>query len=297
MMRSFVSPFAATAALAITILSFNGAGAQTAAEPPVVCAPLTDAAPAKLIESCTALIDNPATPDADRLDATITRAVALYSGGQAAKAMAEIDAVIARDPNRARAFRARGEMLRQSGKTEAAFQALNEAIRLEPENANGYANRGNAFNNAGKYDRAIEDYNEALRLKPDFAQAFSDRGAAWYFKGEYQKAIADYDSSDPSQSEQRADLRQPRRGLQEDRPHRSRAAGLHVGDPDRSVAAGILRQSRARPRRQRRLRRRDRRLRRGDQDPAASRNSWPTAATPIRRARTMTAPLPIMTRR
>ncbi|MGH6750662.1 MAG: tetratricopeptide repeat protein, partial [Bradyrhizobium sp.] len=172
-MRSLVPPLAASAALAITILSFNGASAQTAAEPPVICAPLTDAAPAKLIESCTALIDNPATIEADRLDATITRAAALHASGQTAKALAEIDVVIAKDPNRARAFRARGQILRQTGKMEAAFQALNEAIRLEPDNANGYASRGNGFNNAGKYDRAIEDYNEALRLKPDFAQAYS----------------------------------------------------------------------------------------------------------------------------
>jgi tetratricopeptide (TPR) repeat protein len=193
-MRSIISPFAASAAVALAILTSTGASAETPAEPPI-CAALSAAEPAKLIELCTALIDNPATPDGDRLDATITRAAALHNSGQTGKALAEIDAVVARDPNRARAFRARGEILRQSGKMEAAFEALNQAIRLEPDNANGYSNRGNAFNNAKKYDRAIEDYNEALRLKPDFAQAFSDRGAAWYFKGDYQKAIADYDEA------------------------------------------------------------------------------------------------------
>ncbi len=88
------------------------ASAETAAEPPVICAALTVAPPAKLIESCTAVIDNAATPDADRLDAMITRAAALLSSGQTDKALAEIDAVIAKDPQRARAFRARGEFLR-----------------------------------------------------------------------------------------------------------------------------------------------------------------------------------------
>jgi hypothetical protein len=76
-MRSFVSPFAASAAFAIIALSFTAASAEPAAEPPVICAALTDAAPAKLIASCTALIDNPATADSDRLDARITRAGAL----------------------------------------------------------------------------------------------------------------------------------------------------------------------------------------------------------------------------
>jgi hypothetical protein len=93
-MRSFVSPFAASAVLAIAILSSNGASAQAAAEP-VICAPLTDAAPALLSQSCTALIDNPATADATRLDAMIT---ALPPGsGRTDSALAEI-AVIAGIP-------------------------------------------------------------------------------------------------------------------------------------------------------------------------------------------------------
>jgi len=117
-MRSSISRFAASAAFAITMLVSAGARADAAAEPPVTCAALTVAAPAQLIESCTVLIDNPATPDADRLDAMITRAVARHGNGESDKALAEIEAVIAKDPNRARAFRARGEILRQTGQRE-----------------------------------------------------------------------------------------------------------------------------------------------------------------------------------
>ncbi len=194
-MRSTILPFAATAVLAITALSSATARAESAAEPPVICAEHTVAVPAKLIESCNALIDDPQTSAGDRIDAMLTRAATWQADGQTAKALADVDAVLAIDPNRARGFRIRGEIFRQNGKTEAAFQALNQAIKLEPDNADGYDNRGNVFNNTGKYDRAIEDYNEALRLKPDFAQAFSDRGAAWYFKGDFQRAIADYDQA------------------------------------------------------------------------------------------------------
>ena len=81
-MRSFVFVLAATAVLATAGLDSTSAVAETAAEPPVVCVALSVAAPAKLIESCTALIDNPATSDADRLDAMITRAVARHNSGQ-----------------------------------------------------------------------------------------------------------------------------------------------------------------------------------------------------------------------
>jgi tetratricopeptide (TPR) repeat protein len=157
-MRSLVSPVAAGAVFAAVVFSFLPASAQPTLEP-VVCAPLTVAPPARIIESCTAVIDNPATAEGDRLDAMITRAAALHGKGETAKALEEIDAVVAKDPNRARAFRARGEILRTSGKIEEALEAMNQAIRLDPDNANGYANRGNAFNNAKKYDRAIEDYN------------------------------------------------------------------------------------------------------------------------------------------
>src|SRR5258708_5284042 len=114
-MRSLVWPIAASAVLAVAVLIPLSASAETAPPPPVACAALTIATPADLIESCTALIENPATPDADRLDAMITRAVALHNGGQTDKALAETGTVLSRDPLRARAFRARGEILRQLG--------------------------------------------------------------------------------------------------------------------------------------------------------------------------------------
>jgi tetratricopeptide (TPR) repeat protein len=190
--RPSVSALIASALLVIAALPANAA--ETPAEPPVVCAALSVATPERLIESCTALIDNPATPDADRFDAMITRAVALHNGGQTDKALAEIDAVIAKDPARPRAFRARGEILRQLGQIDRAFAALNEAIRLDPENANGYASRGNAFNNFKKYDRAIEDYNEAIKLRPE-AKFLTNRGDAYQGKKDYDRAIADYDAA------------------------------------------------------------------------------------------------------
>ena len=118
--------------------------------PPVACAAAIEAPPAKLIESCTArdrqcgdIGGRPSRSDDH------ARAVALDSSGEIDKALAEIDAVIAKDPHRARAFRARGEILRQTGKSDAALEALNEAIRLDPDNANGYESRGNSFNKAG----------------------------------------------------------------------------------------------------------------------------------------------------
>jgi tetratricopeptide (TPR) repeat protein len=203
-MRLFVLPFAAVAVLAAASLYSTSARTGPAGEPPVICAAGTDATPSKLIDSCAALIDNPATPDADRLKAMVVQAMARHNNGQTEKALDELDHVIAESPSPAHAFRARGEILRQQRESVEALGAVNEAIRLEPDNADGYEVRANIFNNTGKYDRAIEDYNEALRLKPHFGLAYADRGAAWYFKGEYQKAIADDDQAiklDPNRAQ------------------------------------------------------------------------------------------------
>ena len=203
-MRSVISLLLAVAVLAAAGLSSTAARAEPAGEPPVICAAGTDAAPAKLIDSCATLIDNPATPNADRLNAMVVQAMARHNNGQTDRALDELDHVIAESPSLAHAFRARGEILRQQRKSLEAFGALNEAIRLEPDNAEGYEIRANIFNNTGKFDRAIEDYNEALRLKPHFALAYADRGAAWYFKGEYQRAIADDDQAiklDPNRAQ------------------------------------------------------------------------------------------------
>ena len=114
-MRSLFSPLTAGAVLVVAVLVSSGAVAQTAVEP-VTCAALTDAPPARLIESCTARIEHPATGEGDRLDAMITRAAAYHGSGQTEKALAEIDTVISLDSGHARAYRARGEILRQIGR-------------------------------------------------------------------------------------------------------------------------------------------------------------------------------------
>ena len=67
-MRSLIPTIAAAAVLAVSALAFP-AHAQTTDEPPVACVALSAAPPAKLIESCAAVIGNPATSEADRLDA------------------------------------------------------------------------------------------------------------------------------------------------------------------------------------------------------------------------------------
>src|SRR3984885_15943176 len=112
-MRTFVSPLRAMAVWTPASLPPPSARTEPAGEPQVICAAHTDATPAKLIDSCAALIDNPATPDADRLDAMVVQAMARHNSGQTEKALDELDHVIAESPSPAHAFRAPGEILRQ----------------------------------------------------------------------------------------------------------------------------------------------------------------------------------------
>src|SRR5437879_2943225 len=81
-MRPFTRSVAAVAWLAMTAVPPIAVHAESATDAPVACTALSGAAPARLIASCTAVIDNPATAEAGRLDATITRAVALHNSGQ-----------------------------------------------------------------------------------------------------------------------------------------------------------------------------------------------------------------------
>src|ERR1700761_9617101 len=121
-MRSLILIFAATAAVSVAFVS--AAHAQTSTDAPVACVALSKAPPAKLLESCAAVIGNSATPEADRLDAMITHGVALAGSGQIDQGLAEIADVIAKNPQSARAFRARGEILRRNRQFDAAYLAF-----------------------------------------------------------------------------------------------------------------------------------------------------------------------------
>ena len=263
-MRCFALPLLTAGVLAAAGLSSSQARAETATEPPVGCAANSGAAPDKVIDSCAALIGNPATTDADRLKAMVVQALARHKNGESDKALEELDHVIAGDPKSAHAYRARGEILRQQRHAVEALEALNQAIRLDPDDAEAYETRANIFNNTGKYDRAIEDYDEALRLKPDFALAYADRGAAWYFKGEYQKAIADDDQAiklDPNRAQTYTNPTKPlrcqgRRQLQDNRDRSrtseraeggERSAELQLCGCQARRGKGDLRRSGARP--------------------------------------------------
>ena len=238
----------------------RGANAQTAAETPLPVSALSIAPPAKLIESCTSVIDNPATPEADRLDAMVTRAVALQIAARATRrpprSTRSLPRIRISRPGVPRPWRSRPA----AGKIDAAFERFTKRSSSIPKMPSPFESRGNAFNNTKKFDRAIEDYNEALRLKPDYAQAYCRSRRGLVFQGRIPEGDRRLRSGDPAGAGQREGLHQPRLGLSQDRPHRPGTGRRYRGDPDRSDRSGLLRQSRPASCGQWRLYERDRRL-------------------------------------
>src|SRR5258708_5184201 len=178
-MRSFVLPFAASAVFAITVLSCSAVSAERAVEPPVICAALTVAAPAKLIESCTALIDNPGKYDRaiedynealrlkpDFAEAFSDRGAAWYFKGEYQKAIADYDEAIRLEPNRAQTYSNRGSAYRKLGRTVRALDDDTSAIRIDPSQPEFFDNRGLHLAGNVHYKQAVPDYNEAIQIRP-----------------------------------------------------------------------------------------------------------------------------------
>ena len=87
-------------------------------------------------------------------------------------ALADFDAVIARDPDNAEAHLNRGAALVQMGRHGHAIAAITEALGLgvqEPHKA--YYNRGAAREALGDLRGAYEDYSTALEIQPDWGPA------------------------------------------------------------------------------------------------------------------------------
>lgn len=87
-------------------------------------------------------------------------------------ALADFDAVIARDPRNAEAHLNRGAALVQLARHGQAIAAITEALGLgvaEPHKA--YYNRGAAREALGDLRGAYEDYSTALEIEPDWGPA------------------------------------------------------------------------------------------------------------------------------
>lgn len=113
----------------------------------------------------------------DALIATLmNRGIVRARRNEAAAALADFDAVLAREAEHAEAHLNRGVALLMLERPGDAIVALTEALSLgaaEPQIA--YYNRAVARETLGDLRGAYEDYSTALELDPDWARADAER--------------------------------------------------------------------------------------------------------------------------
>jgi tetratricopeptide (TPR) repeat protein len=92
--------------------------------------------------------------------------------GEYAKALEEVNQVLATDPDNARAYKIRGHVYHAMGDHLQALTDLNKVTALVPASANAYVDRAIVQSHLGNHGAALVDVERALNLKPDsqFAQ-------------------------------------------------------------------------------------------------------------------------------
>jgi tetratricopeptide (TPR) repeat protein len=117
-------------------------------------------------------------------------------GAQSAqeRAIAGLDAAIAKRPGDAVAHYYRGRAYAAAGRFDLAMGDFTRAIELNGNFAAAYLNRGYVYARLAKdgaSDKAIEDFSEALRVDPGCVPAYASRAWQYNRKQEYDAAILD----------------------------------------------------------------------------------------------------------
>jgi uncharacterized caspase-like protein len=87
------------------------------------------------------------------------------------RAIADYNQALRINPQYAAAYLGRGVAWEMKGNLDRAIADFNQALRINPQYAEAYFNRGIAWVSKRDYDRAIADYTQALRINPQLTQA------------------------------------------------------------------------------------------------------------------------------
>jgi Tfp pilus assembly protein PilF len=124
------------------------------------------------LDACTRAMSYPRLSRVGERQLLVDRGIVYLRRREGELALADFDAVIARDRRNAEAHLNRGAALVQLGRHGQAIAAITEALGLgvqEPHKA--YYNRGAAREALGDLRGAYEDYSTALEIQPDWGPA------------------------------------------------------------------------------------------------------------------------------
>ncbi|MGO4551827.1 sulfotransferase [Lysobacter sp. 2RAF19] len=99
-------------------------------------------------------------------------AMVLHRANKPVEALAEVDALLAKDPANAGYRNLRAVVLCRTGDYEAALPVYEALVREYPHQARLWLSFGHALKTAGHSARAIEAYREAARIEPRFGDAW-----------------------------------------------------------------------------------------------------------------------------
>jgi tetratricopeptide (TPR) repeat protein len=110
-----------------------------------------------------------------------------------AKALVDIDALIATSPNDPDAHYVRGWVLSRSGKAEVAVTAYDRAFELDPKFSAALYNAGVVLVNLGRAKEALDYFDRALKIDPKNLDAAYNAGQLHYDQKSFAKAAASWE--------------------------------------------------------------------------------------------------------
>ncbi|MFF3001928.1 tetratricopeptide repeat protein [Kitasatospora sp. NPDC057940] len=127
----------------------------------------------------------------DRARLVHNRAQLHLALGDPARALADLDTVIAQDPQNAEYYVDRAALHRATGRPDDAIADYDTAIRLGPHLPEAYYNRAETHTDLGRPDAALADLDRTLRIAPDHLDALVNRAGLYLDDGELDLAERD----------------------------------------------------------------------------------------------------------
>jgi tetratricopeptide (TPR) repeat protein len=120
-----------------------------------------------LITSCTAVIEDPATSDADRAVALDKRSLGLIMAGKLEESLQDIERSLQLEPNSYSALNARAWTVYRMRRTADGMNDVNKSLQLNATNEAAWDTRAHLYQLLGDYEQAFKDYEAAVGFGGD----------------------------------------------------------------------------------------------------------------------------------
>ena len=114
------------------------------------------------------------------------------SQGEYEPAVHDLEAALAVDPLYQQAINYLAYVFNRLGRYEDAIGAINRYLALAPDEPNPYDTRGDIYAQNGKIDQAVASYRKALEIKPDFTVSLYKLGHMYVLNHECELADSVY---------------------------------------------------------------------------------------------------------